>query len=67
VGALRVTEAVMVNAMEFWTLMCDPRFVRVSPLCGRIGADVYITLEAPEDIPGFIDQRIAGIKAVYAH
>jgi hypothetical protein len=36
-------------------------------LWAAIGADVYITLEAPEDIPGFIDQRIAGIKAVYAH
>ncbi len=38
--------------------MCDPRFIRISMLEGRLAGEIIITLEAPEQIDGFIEQAM---------
>lgn len=53
-----------VSAKRFWDLMCNPAFIRDGRLAGRLGHMIYITFEAPEDIPGFLDARLAEIKRV---
>ena len=52
----------IVSTEKFWRLMCTEEFARLSRLSGvRLGV-VYMTLEAPEDVDGFIDDIISGVK-----
>lgn len=51
----------VVDTLHFWELMCDPRFQRTSLHCGKI-ADRWITCGvAPEEVDGFILDRIHDI------
>jgi len=42
------------TAEKFWAAMCRADFVRTSRYTGKCAATVYFVLEAPEDVPGFI-------------
>lgn len=55
-------EKLIVSTGEFWQKMGDPRFIRLDKLSGRIGDDIFVTLEAPEDVPGFMEGVVAGIR-----
>jgi hypothetical protein len=52
----------MVSTEAFWGKMCDLRFRRLSRLSGAVGVTVFVTLEAPEDVPGFLESVIDGIR-----
>jgi hypothetical protein len=50
---------VFANTDAFWAAMCNPAFVRTSLNAGRMGCTMYIVDVPPEDVPGFIDAKIA--------
>jgi len=48
---------------DFWDLMCDPAFVRTSKITGYLRGQMYWCLYAPEDVVGFIEERLAEARA----
>lgn len=54
-----MSEQILVTTEEFWMLMCKPGFVRESAHMGRCDAMKYTVLCAPEDVDGFIQDKIA--------
>lgn len=52
----------VVSTAEFWRRMCEPGFVRLSTLSGSIGSYQFITLEAPEQKPGFIESQLTVVR-----
>jgi hypothetical protein len=59
-------QQMIVSTSEFWDLMCDPRAIRTSRLAIRLAGKDYVTLEAPEDVSGFIECKInSAISALY--
>ena len=49
---------VFLSAEQFWDKMCDPRFCRVSLNQGAIGMTHYLTNDPPEEIDGFLEEKI---------
>lgn len=52
----------VVSTLEFWHRMREPGFVRLSRLSGAIGSYHFVTLEAPEMKPGFIDSQLNVVR-----
>lgn len=50
-----------VSTEQFWELMMNPFSVRTSMLSMVCGPCVYYTLEAPEQVGGFIDQKMSAL------
>jgi len=49
---------------EFWKAMCSPKFVRLSLLSGAIEGVTYTCELAPEQVPGFLEQKIDDIHGL---
>lgn len=47
---------------RFWQLMCSPSAIRLSRLSLAVRGEIYVTLEAPEDVPGFMEKKIADVS-----
>jgi hypothetical protein len=56
----------IVSAAQFWLLMCNAGFIRLSRLSGVMAGLIYVTLEAPEDQPGWLERVQQGIRDVSA-
>jgi len=54
----------VISTKDFWTLLCDPRTYRMSRMSAARGPVIYVTLEAPEDVPGFIDGVIGECRGL---
>lgn len=48
----------MVSTREFWNVLCIASAFRTSRLSAAVGNVLYVTLEAPEDVPGFIGAQV---------
>ena len=53
-------ETKIVSTDEFWEVMSDFRFVRLTELQGRIGNTLYICTQPPEKVCGFLSKKIKG-------
>ena len=47
---------VIVSTEEFWCRLCDVRARRISRFSVRIENVLYVTLEAPEDVPNMLER-----------
>lgn len=53
--------AQIVDSHRFWMLMCDYRFIRLTPYRGVISNQYFVTKIPPESLDGFIESKILDI------
>lgn len=51
------------TAQDFWGLMCKLEFLRLDLEHGCIGNVLYVALEPPESVPGFIARVVDDVRA----
>lgn len=56
----------VVDTNNFFSLMCHPRFVRLSMHYGRVDSTVIFCMRPPELVPGYLQERLNYVRSLVA-